>query len=70
MNKFLLICLPKHVIVLQIFYNSERRGEEILKNFTEHALFVNDDEIPMTNLLVGKPSRRADNGFDKPAALA
>ena len=25
-------------------------------------LFVNDDEIPMTNLLVGKPSLRADNG--------
>src|SRR5207245_1610504 len=40
MNKFIIVCLPKSGTVLQIFYDSERRGEEIINNFTEHSLYI------------------------------
>jgi hypothetical protein len=62
MNKFLLLCDPKtgHVY-LQIFYDGERRGDEIIERFTEHTLFINQEEISITNRLIGKPMLRADN---------
>jgi hypothetical protein len=46
MNKFLLLCSPKMSdVMLQIFYDGERRGGEIINSFTEHALFINREEI-------------------------
>ena len=61
-NKFIIACTPGRSVALQIFYDSERRGEEIINNFIEHSLFINDDEISITHLLIGRPTLRLDNG--------
>ena len=53
MNKFILGCVPRQGILLQVLYDSERRGQEIIKTFTEHSLFINHDQIPITNILLG-----------------
>ena len=62
MNKFIIACPGSGSVMLQIFYDSERRGDEITKHFTEHSLFIDNDEILINHLLLGKPLLRADNG--------
>jgi hypothetical protein len=62
MNKFLLLCSPTRGVALQIFYDSEGRGEEIINNFSEHALYINHDQTSITHLLFEKPTLRADSG--------
>lgn len=60
MNKFLIICVPRSGPVLQIHYNAENRGKEIL-SFRVHLLVI-DGEYPdpqifsVNQLLDGKVS--------------
>jgi hypothetical protein len=61
MNKFLLLC-AQDGIFMEIFYGGGVFGSYIIRHFTAHTLFLDDDEIPITNLLIGKPILRANNG--------
>jgi hypothetical protein len=61
MNKFMLVCAPKGPVMLMVLYYGEGRGKEIVNTYTEHLLFVNDNEIPITHLLTGKLRLRVDN---------
>ncbi len=49
MNKFLLICVPRTGLFLQIHYNAERRGDEILKS-PVHWLVI-DGEYPKPTII-------------------
>jgi hypothetical protein len=61
MNKFMLVCASKEPISLMVLYYGEGRGREIVNTFTAHVLFIDNNVIPITNLLYNKPKLRLDN---------
>jgi hypothetical protein len=68
-NKFMLVCAPKEPITLMVLYNGEGHGREIANTFTSHFLLVDNDEISITALLIGKPQLRRDNDVVSAAYL-
>lgn len=60
MNKFLVICNPKIGLFLQVHYNAEQRGKEIL-GFHVHNLVIDGEYsdpqiLPIGDLIVGEMS--------------
>jgi hypothetical protein len=58
MNKFLIVCTHGNLF-LQILYNAERRGDEIVKYFNNHNLIIDGEYphpliIPMFHLIAQK----------------